>query len=143
MRTMFDSSVLIAALVDGHPFHTRARPWLERAGTASLTLHVAAHSLCEVYSGLTRIPFTPRISPAAAIAAIDQALAKATIVALSVTEYWSVVRRMAQLGIVGGAIYDALIARAAEKARVERLLTFNQEHFVRVWPEGADRIQVP
>ena len=41
------------------------------------------------------------------------------------------------------AIYDAVIARAAEKERVDRLVTFNTAHFLRVWPAGATRIVAP
>lgn len=40
-------------------------------------------------------------------------------------------------------IYDALIARAAEVARVDRLVTLNEAHFRRVWPEGVERITGP
>jgi predicted nucleic acid-binding protein len=44
---------------------------------------------------------------------------------------------------VGGAVYDAIIARAAEKVKVDKLLTFNVRHFRRVWPESGDIIQEP
>lgn len=40
------------------------------------------------------------------------------------------------MGLSGSLIYDALIAHAAEKAGAEHLLTFNESHFRRVWPEG-------
>ena len=47
------------------------------------------------------------------------------------------------MGLSGGVIYDALIARAAEKAGAERLLTLNGADFRRVWPEGESLILVP
>jgi len=47
------------------------------------------------------------------------------------------------MGLSGGIIYDALIARAAEKAGAERLLTFNESDFRRVWPEGASILLSP
>jgi len=31
MKTLFDTSVIIAALVESHPMHGRAFPWLKRA----------------------------------------------------------------------------------------------------------------
>jgi predicted nucleic acid-binding protein len=40
-------------------------------------------------------------------------------------------------------IYDALIARAAEKAGAERLLTLNEGDFRRVWPASASILLVP
>ena len=31
MRVFFDTSVLVAALFEGHAFHRQALPWLKRA----------------------------------------------------------------------------------------------------------------
>jgi len=31
MKTLFDTSVIIAALVEAHPMHQRAFPWLKQA----------------------------------------------------------------------------------------------------------------
>jgi predicted nucleic acid-binding protein len=31
MRALFDTSVIIAALVESHPMHERAFPWLKQA----------------------------------------------------------------------------------------------------------------
>jgi predicted nucleic acid-binding protein len=67
----------------------------------------------------------------------------ATIVMLSAEDYRLTLQRMAELGVSGGAIYDALIARAAHNAKAERLLTFNPDDFKRVWPEGAARVSAP
>jgi hypothetical protein len=50
---------------------------------------------------------------------------------------------MADLGIVGGAVYDGLIVGAARKVGVNRLLTFNIRDFLRVWPEGREIITDP
>jgi predicted nucleic acid-binding protein len=38
---------------------------------------------------------------------------------------------MSEMGLIGGTIYDALIAKVAQKAKVERLLTLNINHFRR------------
>ena len=46
------------------------------------------------------------------------------------------------LGLTGGMIYDALVVTAAEKAGAEKLVTFNPDHFRRVWPEGEALITV-
>ena len=68
---------------------------------------------------------------------------RAKVVSLTPADYGTVIRRMAELGVTGGAVYDALIARAAHKIKAERLLTLNPEDFKRVWSEGADRLTVP
>jgi len=44
---------------------------------------------------------------------------------LSTSDYSSVIKQMAELGLSGGVIYDALIARVAQKSRVDHILTFN------------------
>jgi len=50
---------------------------------------------------------------------------------------------VAKIGLAGGIIYDALIAKVAQKSRVGRLVTINVEDFRRVWPEGEDVIVAP
>jgi predicted nucleic acid-binding protein len=50
---------------------------------------------------------------------------------------------MSESGLTGGIVYDALIAKVAQKAKVERLLTFNSEDFMRVWPGDESAINVP
>ena len=50
---------------------------------------------------------------------------------------------MADLGLSGGTVYDALIAKAAQKSKVERLLTFNPDDFTRVWPDAEAILFVP
>jgi hypothetical protein len=52
-----------------------------------------------------------------------------TLISLTPAEYISVIE--AAPPTVGGALYDALIARCAEKARAEALLTWNNRDFIR------------
>jgi predicted nucleic acid-binding protein len=67
----------------------------------------------------------------------------ARLIALSPADYTATLRRASEMGLSGGVIYDALIARAAEKAGAERLLTLNEADFRRVWPEGESILLVP
>ncbi len=62
---------------------------------------------------------------------------------LDAADYAHVLTHLAQLGITGGAVYDALIARAAEISQADRLLTLNPGDFQRVWPEGKSILSVP
>ena len=65
------------------------------------------------------------------------------VVELNRGDYLRVLDRAAEWSIVGGTVYGAIIARAAEKVKVDKLLTFNVRHFRRVWPESGDIIQEP
>jgi predicted nucleic acid-binding protein len=86
---------------------------------------------------LTALPVRPRIGPAAARALVrENTESAAEIVTLSANDYDRTIERLARLGIGGGAVYDALIARAAEKSGVEQLVTLDERDFLRVWPEG-------
>lgn len=144
MRLFFDTSVLVASMVQSHPAHQRALPWLERARSRAAGFFVAAHSLAEAYAILTTLPLRPRIGPGLAWRLIGENVAsRARAVALSAAEYRTTLERIGSQGLAGGTVYDALIARAAEKARADRLLTLNAADFRRAWPSGHDRIAEP
>jgi len=144
MRQLFDTSVLIPALVEAHPFHDRAFRLLGAAHRREFDWFVSQHTIAELYCGLTRLPYHEKMTPRLAQDAIRRnVLAYASVVALSAGDYEAVMGRMAELGLSGPLIYDALIARAAEKAGVDKLFTFNPAHFKMVWPEGADIITEP
>ncbi|PTL35580.1 VapC toxin family PIN domain ribonuclease [Candidatus Methylomirabilis limnetica] len=144
MKILFDTSVLVAAIVGPHPLHAPAFRWLKRARAKEFDMLVAGHTLAELYAGLATLPISPRITPWIAghlIHSDVETLAK--MVSLSPSEYSSVVKRMVDLGLSGGVIYDAIIVMAAKKSRVDHVLTFNVDDFKRVWPEGADRLIAP
>lgn len=144
MKTLFDTSVLIAAIVEPHPMHIRALPWLQRAKAGKIDFLVASHTLAELYAVLTTLPLKPRISPSTAWRLVhDNIETSAKIISLSSSDYKSTVKHMSELGLSGGIIYDALIVKAAQKSGVERLLTFYADHFIRLWPGGEGFICVP
>lgn len=144
MKILFDTSVLVAAIVEPHPLHAPAFPWLKRARAKEFDMLIAGHTLAELYAVLTTLPISPRITPGIAghlIRSDVETLAR--MISLSPSEYSSVVKRMVNLGLSGGVIYDAIIAKAAKKSGVDHVLTFNIDDFKRVWPEGADRLIAP
>lgn len=105
---------------------------------------VAAHSLAEAYAVLTTLPVSPRLGSGLAWRLLQENVAKhGRIVTLTVREYISVLRDLAARGLTGGVVYDALIARAARKAGVDRLVTLNPADFRRAWPDGEERIISP
>lgn len=144
MKILFDTSILVAAIVEPHPLHASAFRWLKRARAKEFDLLIAGHTLAEPYAVLTTLPIRPKITPAIAGHLIHndvETLAKT--VSLSPSEYSSVVKRMVDLGLSGGVIYDAVIVKAANKSGADHVLTFNVDDFTRVWPEGADRLIAP
>ncbi|MFW6163464.1 MAG: type II toxin-antitoxin system VapC family toxin [Planctomycetota bacterium] len=143
MSYLLDTSVLVPAFVEIHPNHERAYRWLERAAAGDIEGALSMHSLAEAYCVLTTLPIKPRIAPALAWSVIRDSTPDLETVALTVDDYRRALQRMAELGLPGGVVYDALIARAAQKIDAEALLTFNVRHFRRVWPEGHDRILAP
>jgi predicted nucleic acid-binding protein len=144
LKILFDTSVLVAASVEPHPMHERALAWLKRAKAGELEMLVASHTIAELYAVLTTLPVRPRITPETALRLILENVRRiAKIVALSASDYETTIERMAELGLPGGAVYDALIARAAEKSGAERLLTLNAADFERVWPEGKSLVFQP
>lgn len=140
MRVLLDSTVLVAGLVEDHPDHGRALRWLQQARSAAVEACVASHSLLETFAVLTRLPVSPRITPAAALALLGGVIDSVRIVTLGARDYRVVLDRCAERDLAGGVVYDALIARAAEKADAERLVTGNPSHFERVGPESGTRI---
>ena len=144
MKTLFDTSVIIAALVESHPMHGRAFPWLKQAKEKQFELIVASHTLAELYAVLSTLPLKPRISSSVAWRLIkDNIESTSKVISLTPAEYSSTIKSMSEMGLIGGTIYDALIAKVAQKAKVERLLTLNTNHFRRVWQDEENKIIAP
>ena len=144
MKVLFDTSVLVSGIVEAHPMHSRCLPWLQRAKAGDFEFLVVSHSLAETYAVLTTLPVRPRISPAVALRLVHTNIeGSAKIVPLTTTDYRATIKKMANTGLSGGIIYDALIATAAQRLSIGRLLTLNAHDFHRVWPEGKDIISMP
>jgi predicted nucleic acid-binding protein len=144
MKALLDTSVLVAAHLPTHPFYSAAIPWIAHAKLGTYELVVSAHSLAETYSVLTRLPVKPRIIPAAAWQFIEQNIVScAVIVALNAGDYQVVMKHVVHLGLMGGVVPDAVIAKAGDLAAVDYLMTFNVAHFQKVWPSAAMRVFSP
>ena len=62
---------------------------------------------------------------------------------LSDSDYAALLTHLADLGIIGGAVYDGLLMHAAWIAGVDRVVTLNAHDFRRVYPALADKIISP
>ncbi len=144
VQILLDASVLVAASVESHPEHARALPWLQRIHAGDVVGIVAAHALAEVYAVLTRLPVQPRITPQLAQQVITHNIIdRCTIVALTPDDYAQILRDMADRGLIGGVIYDALAVYTARQARVDQIVTLNAKDFRRIDPELSDKIIEP
>jgi predicted nucleic acid-binding protein len=144
MKVLFDTSVLVSGIVEAHPMHSRCLPWLQRAKAGDFEFLVVSHSLAETYAVLTTLPVRPRISPEVGLRLVHSNIEEpARIVPLTISDYRATIKRMANMGLSGGTVYDALIASAARRLPAQRLLTLNPDDFHRVWPEGKNIIGVP
>lgn len=143
IKTLFDTSVVVASFVKAHPRHSNCLPWMQQVRNGTIQGVLATHTLAETYAVLTRLPLAPRISPKLAQHLISENLGKFEVVSLTSSDYQMVVAKMVTLNLTGGAIYDALIAQVAEKSQVARLLTLNPDHFTRLGEPLASRVQVP
>jgi predicted nucleic acid-binding protein len=144
MKVLFDTNTLVAALVETHPHHPRALPWLIKAKQKDVTGLMGTHSLAEIYSTLTKLPIHPKISPSLAEKLIlEDIIPNFQTVVLDQNDYLTVLHILATNNIEGGTTYDALIAHAAFKAQADKLLTFNVKHFKRVYPAIAHIVEEP
>ncbi len=144
MKVLLDTSVLVAALVEPHPEHHRALPWLAKGKSRTTELMISSHTIAELYAVLSTLPVSPRISPGLAWRLIHESVEPhVSVVSLSSSDYLTTIKHLSDLGFSGGAVYDALIVNAAQKSEAARIVTFNMNDFKRIWPEGADRIVAP
>jgi len=139
VQFFFDTSVLVPVFVEEHPHHEASLAVFLRSDKKRGSC--AAHSLAEVYATLTRLPGKHRASASEAMLFLENMQERLVLIALDAEEYWRAVMHSAESGIVGGMIYEALLAHCALKARAETIFTWNVEHFRRVGPEVAKRIR--
>lgn len=104
-----DSSILIAALQQWHASHESAAAVMRRG-----QIRLPAHVLVETYSTLTGGRVKPRTDPRTAAAALQRLPGQP--LTLSAGGYLAAIRRVAEQGLVGGAVYDALVAATALEA---------------------------
>ena len=135
---LLDSNVLIAALVAGHEHHEVSRLICDAA--RPMKTMVAAHSLAEVYSNLTRGNRPYRLPGASAWSAIATMSEDMTVVGLTVAQQSDAIRRFSALGS-GPRVYDFLIGATAEANRADTIATWNTRDFDGLFP--ALRIVTP
>jgi predicted nucleic acid-binding protein len=141
VRWFFDTSVLIATFLEDHEHHEASLAAFVAAGKKQAGC--AAHTLAELYSALTRLPGRHRLSGDQVLLFLEAIEERLTIVSLDSHDYFSTLRVSGAQGILGGMVYDALIARCAIKVSAEAIYTWNLDHFRRLGADVAKRVRTP
>jgi len=141
VRFFLDTSVLIAAVSVQHVHHEPSLAVYLAANKNQAGC--AAHSLAEVYATLTRLPGKQRMSCEQTLVFLDEIRNRLKTVVLDGEEYGSTIADAAAEGVLGGMVYDALIARCALKGQAQTIFTWNIDHFRRLGPEVAKRLRTP
>lgn len=101
-----DTSVVVPALLSWHGAHEVARK--VTAGTS-----IAAHALVETYAVLTRLPGGSRVTPKLAAELLAGWFPPDRVLEVPEEISAGLPSHLAELGVAGGATYDALIALTA------------------------------
>jgi toxin FitB len=101
-----DTSVAIPLLVRTHTAHAAVVRWWDGRPSA-----LSGHAHAETYSVLTRLPGDLRLAPADAARLIAKRFEEPLVLSSDVGS--RLVHVLSDLGIAGGAVYDALVGLAA------------------------------
>jgi predicted nucleic acid-binding protein len=141
VKAFFDTSVLVATFYGDHQHHAASiKRFLSFRRSDACC---AAHSLAEVYSSLTRMPGKWRVAGDQAMLFLATIRERLTVVALNGDEYFQAIEDASALGIAGGSICDALLARCALKAKAQAIYTWNVRHFEALGPSVVSRLKTP
>jgi predicted nucleic acid-binding protein len=105
-RFAVDTSVAVAALDAAHAAHDQCRSTVQR-----LRPGLPGHAAFETYSVLTRMPGQLGVGAPTAAALIGRVFP--TIYVIEAGSAGELIERFGTVGIVGGSVYDALVAEAA------------------------------
>jgi toxin FitB len=109
MRAVADTSVIVAAALQTGVGHAESLDALRTSDAAA-----AGHAWVESFSVLTRLPRDVRLSGSAAARVLGAVVPRTR--SLSADEQRDFARWVPESGIVGGAVYDALVGWTARCA---------------------------
>ncbi len=137
MRVLFDTSVLVPAVVDQLANHEAAFHALLTCTDGAQEGYCSTHALAECFATLTALPLPRRILPVEAARLVEESiLQRLTAVPLGMDDYADALRRVSLYGLASGAVYDALHVCCAERIASQRILTYNLRDFERLRPAG-------
>ena len=111
-----DTSVVVALFASWHEGHRQVVSALRGEKDIRLPEHVAF----ETYSVLTRLPPPYRLAPRPVLEFLERRFPRGWL-RLDARGGRSLLREADNLGLTGGAVYDALVGATARRARVRLL----------------------
>jgi predicted nucleic acid-binding protein len=144
MSVFFDTSVLLAGLVDFGPQSAPAQAILHAVAEKDVTSPATAWHCClECFSVATRLPPEFRLTPADALRLVEEEVfGRMAVHDLPPEDRLGFLQAAARDGTAGGRIYDAHIAEVARAARATVIVTDNRRHFVAALRHGI-RVETP
>ena len=140
MKTYFDSSAIIAAVVEEELHFPAASEALEKSRDG----FTSTHSIAEVFATLTGGRLGIQLTPSEAGQLIDvNIIGRLSILELSTADYRTAVSDSERIGARGGAIYDMLHLQAARRGKARRIFTINVRHFAAFASESDPEITLP
>lgn len=127
---LVDTSVAVALVVLGHEAHQRTIESLE-----GFLLGLAGHAWFETFSVLTRLPTPLRRSPTEVAEILEHNFPESRFLTTEASK--DLARRLAGIGVSGGAVYDALVGAVATAHRM-RLATRDRRALDLYRALGAD-----
>ena len=141
-RYLFDTSVILAAILAGHKHFNQAFDWIKAVSKGKIQGFVSHHCLAEVYSNLSGLYQNPVIPTKTCQSLIfDSLLKNFTAIDLSTKDYKLAIIRSVDKNLRNGIIYDAIHLQAALKKDCQAVLTFNVKDFKNLIKED-DHIKI-
>lgn len=144
MTVFFDTSVLLAGLVDFGPQSAPAQLLLHAVAEKRVSAPASAWHCClEFYSVATRLPPEFRITPEDAVTLLrEEVFSRMAIHDLPGADRLPMMLAATRDRIAGGRIYDAHIAEIAKAAGADVVITDNRRHFLSALRHGM-RVETP
>jgi len=140
VKTYFDSSALIAAMVQEEEHHKAAFEALAEA-KEGLT---STHALAETFATLTSGRLDIQLAGDDALRIIQtNVVERLGVIELSLADYKEAMRVSQRAGARGGAIFDLLHLQVARRCKADRVFTINCRHFQSFAPDLRGIISLP
>jgi predicted nucleic acid-binding protein len=144
VSVFFDTSVLLAGLVDFGPQSAPAQTLFHAVAEKRVTAAATAWHCClEFFSVATRLPPEFRVAPSDALLLLqEEVFSRLAVHDLPAADRLPMLRAAARDAIAGGRIYDAHIADIARAAGASVVVTDNRRHFLSALRHGM-RVETP
>ena len=138
--TYFDSSALVAAMVEEEEHHEAALRDLADTSDGVTSTHALAETFATLTSGRADI----QLSPNDALKIMEaNVVRRLEVMDLTLSDYRRAMQSSQSAGARGGAIYDMIHLQAARRCRAKRILTLNLRHFQTFAPDLKHIIALP